>query len=116
MTRQFRRRDSEFLDVIEAAAMDLPCGAVNALALSLLGVERVVERHEIERGADPADAHDHVSPADQQVGPFAEKNFHHKNFPFPGAFKNYGIRIDEPVVARLSSSRCARCASLSGYF
>src|SRR5690242_19960475 len=28
----------------------------------------------------------------------------------------YGIRIDEPVVSRPSSSRCAFCASLSGYF
>ena len=35
MLRQVRRRDGEFLDVIEAAAMNLPRGAVDALAFAL---------------------------------------------------------------------------------
>ena len=39
MRRHLRRRNGEFLDVIEAAAMHLPLGAVDARALALLGVE-----------------------------------------------------------------------------
>jgi hypothetical protein len=77
--RQLRRRDGEFLDVIEPAAVHLPGGAVDALAFALLGVEPVVERHEVERGADPADAHDHVEPAQQQVHPFAEEDVHFRS-------------------------------------
>jgi hypothetical protein len=73
---KLRRRDGEFLDVIETAAVHLPGRAVDARAFALLGIEPVIERHEIERGADPADAHDHVEPAQQQVHPFAEEDVH----------------------------------------
>ena len=73
---QRRRRHGVFLDVIEAAAVHLPGGAVHAGVHALALHQRVVERHEIERGADPADADHHVGPAQQQVEPFAEEDVH----------------------------------------
>src|SRR4051794_36866043 len=76
MRGKLRWRDGEFLDVIEAAAVHLPSGTIDARALALFAVEPVVERHEVERGADPADGHDQVEPAQQQVHPFAEEDVH----------------------------------------
>src|SRR5205085_5858568 len=73
---KLRRRNREFFDVIEPAAVHLPGRAMDARVFTFLGVESIVERHEVERGADPADAHDHVEPAQQQVHPFAEEDVH----------------------------------------
>ena len=72
--RQRRRRDRVFLDVVEAAAVHLPGGAHDAGVHLLPLQQRVVERHEIERRADPADGDHHVRPADQQIQPFSGKN------------------------------------------
>ena len=66
---QLLRRHGELLDVVEAAAVDLPRGALHALLHLLALLQRDVEGDEIERGADPADAGDHVRPADQEVEP-----------------------------------------------
>ena len=66
---QLLRRNGELLDVVEAAAVHLPRGAQHAF-LHLLPLPQLdVESDEIEGGADPADAGDHVRPAEQEIEP-----------------------------------------------
>ena len=65
-------RDLVLLHVVEAAAVDLPQLAADAVAhvvRALRLLERLVEQDEVEGGADPGDRSDHVQPADQQVEP-----------------------------------------------
>jgi hypothetical protein len=49
---------------------------LDRLAGALARIERIVERDEIERRPDPADAHRQMSPAQQQIRPFAEEDVH----------------------------------------
>jgi hypothetical protein len=70
--RQRLRGDPELLDPVEAAAVDLPDLAADAPAgVPFVGRrdEVVVERDEVERGADPGDPRDHVQPAEDQIAP-----------------------------------------------
>ena len=75
--RQALRRHGELLGRVETAAMDGPDLAADAFG-GVGRVERlvqvVVEPDEIEGGADPGDAHDHVSPAQQQIQPVHDKS------------------------------------------
>jgi hypothetical protein len=70
--RQRLGRQREFLRRVEAAAMDGPDLAADALG-RVGRVERpvqvVVEPDEVERGADPGDAHDHVGPSQDEIEP-----------------------------------------------
>ena len=76
---QARRRHRVLLLVIEAAAVDRPQLAADALgAILLVGRRRQarVEADEVERGADPGDAGDDVRPAQQHVGPVEQVRIH----------------------------------------
>ena len=67
-----RRRDLELVDPVEAAAVDLPRLAADALVAVHfpLGLAQVVvERDEVERGADPDDRRGGVEPAEDEVEP-----------------------------------------------
>ncbi len=73
------RADEVLLRVVEAAAVHGPQLAVDALGLQglVLGRHQAhVEHHEVERRADPGDGHDHVQPAQQQVGPIQQVRIH----------------------------------------
>jgi len=70
--RQVQRRDTPLLDPVEAAAVDLPRLSGDALlAITLLAglLQVVVERHEVERGADPDDRRGRVEPAEDEIQP-----------------------------------------------
>jgi len=70
--RQLLRRDLVLLDVVEAAAVDLPGLAADALLgvpLLLRRAQVVVESDEVERRSDPRDPRDQVQTADEQVEP-----------------------------------------------
>jgi hypothetical protein len=66
-----------FEDVVEAAAVDLPRLAIDAIGQSLARLQTEIEVDEIERAADPADGRDHVEPAKDQAGPFGEDRIQH---------------------------------------
>ena len=71
-TVQVRRRDEVLADHVEAAAVDLPRLAADALLpvqLALRLPEVVVERDEVERRSDPDDRRGDVEPAEDQVEP-----------------------------------------------
>ncbi|MBN9011377.1 MAG: urate hydroxylase PuuD, partial [Rhizobiales bacterium] len=74
--RQGGRRDQVFLHVVEAAAVDLPGGAIDAFGHGLALAQPEVEGDEIKRGADPADAHHEMGPADQEVQPVGDEGGH----------------------------------------
>ena len=65
-----RRRHGIFLNMVEAAAMHLPSAAEKAGLAGVFAAERIIERHEIERGPDPSDRDDQVRRAQQQIDPF----------------------------------------------
>jgi len=75
--RQLLGRQGEFLGRVEAAAMDRPDLAADAFC-GVGRIERrmevVVQPDEIEGGADPGDAHDHVGPAQHQIEPFNDES------------------------------------------
>ena len=64
-----RRCHQVFDHVVEAAAVHLPGLAVGLGREALARFQAVVEVDEIERGADPADAGDHVQPAQERLSP-----------------------------------------------
>jgi hypothetical protein len=69
---QHARSDQVLLDVVEAAAVDLPRFATDArVDISLVRgrPQVVVERDEVEGRADPDDAGDDVQPAEEEVQP-----------------------------------------------
>jgi hypothetical protein len=73
--REDTRRDEVLLDVVEAAAVDLPRLAADAglpLALVLRRPKVVVERDEVELRPDPDDPGVDVQPARQQVEPIGD--------------------------------------------
>ena len=70
--RQVQRGDPELVDAVEAAAVDLPRLSADAFLtiMLLLGlVQVVVERDEVERGADPDDRRRRVEPAEDEIQP-----------------------------------------------
>ena len=76
---QLGRRNAVLHRVVEAAAVHGPQFAAHALLLQVLVDRRReagIEEDEVERGADPGDGGDDVSPAQQQVGPVEEIAFH----------------------------------------
>ena len=73
------RREQVLLRMIEAAAVHRPQLAAHALRLQrgvLRRRQAVVEEDEVEGRADPGDGHDHVRPAQQQVGPIEQVGVH----------------------------------------
>ena len=78
--RELLGRQRELLRRVEAAAMHRPHLAADALG-GVGRVERrlqvVVQPDEIEGGADPGDAHDHMGPAQNDVQPLGEKGSVH---------------------------------------
>src|SRR5262249_55165163 len=73
------RRDQVFLDMIEAAAVDLPGGAIDALVHVLAFTKAQIERDEIERRTDPADPDHEVGPAEGEVQPVDDEGGHEEN-------------------------------------
>ena len=63
LVRHLRRRHQVFHHVVEAAAMDLPCLALDAGGQPGPRPQAEVEMDEIERAADPGDAGDDMQPA-----------------------------------------------------
>ena len=66
------RSELVLLDVVEAAAVDLPCLAGDTLVGVMRILRRpqvVVERDEVEGRADPRDRRDHVQPAEEEIAP-----------------------------------------------
>src|SRR5262249_74856 len=66
---QLPGRDLVLVDAVEAAAVDLPRLAADAFVGVPRWAQVVVERNEVEGGADPRDCGDHVQPAGQQIEP-----------------------------------------------
>jgi hypothetical protein len=66
-------RHEVFLDMVEAAAVDLPFLAVRARGEGAVAVQPKVERDEVEGRADPGDGSDDMEPAHGEFEP-VEKN------------------------------------------
>src|SRR5262245_22658390 len=62
--------------MIEAAAMDFPGGAVDALVHLRPLLQAEIEGNEIEGGADPADAGDQMGPAHRKIDPVENESAH----------------------------------------
>ncbi|MNQ49346.1 hypothetical protein D3C85_632560 [compost metagenome] len=83
VVRHFWRGQFVLLQVVDAATMDRPQIAGQAVA-RVDPVEVVFQPDEIEGCADPGDAGDHMDPADAQVQPLGQMCFHNQ-YLFPGA-------------------------------
>ena len=73
--RQFLRGEAVLQRAIEAPAVHRPqfaCDAGIAIARVTHGLQVVVQPYEVERGADPGNAGNHVQPAQEQVAPIEE--------------------------------------------
>ena len=110
MLRQARGCGEVFLDVVEAAAVHLPCLAAHAIWQIAARLEREVERHEIERGADPRDPGDHVAPADQEVQPVGDEGLEHglSRMRLPGIVSRGRRWL---ALYGLTAAACRRCPS-----
>ena len=98
------RGDAELLDEVEAAAVDLPRLAGDALVgvlLPLGGREVVVERDEVERGADPDDAGDDVQPAEDEVEPVDRDTGRRRRSSAPPAVAGDGHELGQRRVQLL---------------
>ena len=109
--RELARGDRELRDPVEAAAVDLPRLAADAVVdIPLLPrpPEVVVERDEVERGADPDDPCDDVEPPDQQVEPVVPVRVDQRC-----CHRSFAIATSSPIPVSSSSSRDRSRRSLS---
>ena len=115
------RRDAELLHEIEAAAVDLPRLAGDALVGVLLPLGRrevVVERDEVERGADPDDAGDDVQPAEDEVEPVDEIRVDGDDHPRrqrSRAMATSSVSAVSSSSSRVRSSRSRRTGTISAF-
>ena len=75
--RQLLGRQRELLGGVEAAAMhrpDLAADALGGVGRIERRVQVVVQPDEVERGADPGDAHDHMGPAQNEIEPVGQES------------------------------------------
>ncbi len=102
----FSGASGELLGGVEAAAMDRPDLAADALG-GIGRIERlvqmVVQPDEIEGSADPGDAHDHVGPAQQQIQPFDDESSVHASLVAPCRAGPQGGKSPPATVIRTIS-------------
>ena len=100
-------RHEILVDLVETTAVHHPQLAFDTLLAGFRLLEMSIEPHEEEGRADPGDADDDMSPADDEIGPVENGGFHGAYSPTLCAIRRLTMR---PTLA--SASALSVCGSL----